>query len=177
MNREEKSAEVEYLKDILGKAEHAFLVDFKGLNVQGATELRAELRKSEATLRVVKNRLALRAVEGTPMGNLQTSFVGQTAVAYTYGEDVVGLARALRDFAKEYDVPEVKAGVVSGEAIDISRFSEIAGLPSRDELLAKALWLMQYPVTGLVIALDGIIRKLVIALDQVRAKKDTAGEA
>lgn len=173
--RAEKQRQVDVLGEELSRASHAFLVDFRRLDVAGATDLRRRLHDQEASFRVVKNTVALRAVEDLPLGQLESAFVGQTAIAYTEG-DVVALAKALRDFAREFETPTFKAGVVDGQPITAEEFDAIADLPSREELIARALWLMQYPVSGLVTALGGIVRGLVVALEQIRQQKEQAGQ-
>jgi hypothetical protein len=101
--------------------------------------------------------------------------VGQTALAYTSG-DAVGLAKVLRDFAEEYDTAGFKAGIVDGAPISAEEFAALADMPPREELIAKALYLMNYPITGLVTALSGILKGFVIALDQIREQKAAAGD-
>ena len=176
MNRREKAQEVQSIGELMGSTNHAFLLDFAGLDVAQATELRRKLREQEACMRVVKNRLAVRALEGTPLGQLNEAFVGQTAIAYLTGTDVVGVAKLIRDFAEEHEVLRVKAGVVDGQVITTEEFETLADLPPREALLAKALYLMIYPVAGLVTALRGVIRSSVVVLDQIRLKKESEGE-
>jgi len=171
----EKTEQVELLRQELAEVPHAILVDFRGLNVAGATALRRRLREENAQFKVIKNTIALRAVADLPLGELEAAFEGQTAIAYT-SENVVALAKVLREFAKEHETPTFKAGVVDGKPITAEQFEQIAKLPSRDELLAKALYLMQYPVTGLVTALSGILRSFVVVLEQVRLQKEEGGE-
>jgi large subunit ribosomal protein L10 len=172
----QKEQAVEGLRRELEGVPHAFLVDFQGLDVAGASDLRRQLRNDEASFRVVKNTVALLAFEDQPLASLSEAFVGQTAIAYT-GGDVVRLAKVLRDFAKELETPKFKAGIVDGEPITFEQFEQLADLPPRKELIAKALYLMNYPVTGLVTALSGILRSSVTVLDQIRQKKEEAGES
>jgi large subunit ribosomal protein L10 len=171
----QKEQAVEGLRRELEGVPHAFLVDFQGLDVAGASDLRRQLRNDDASFRVVKNTVALLAFENQPLAGLSEAFVGQTAIAYT-GGDVVRLAKVLRDFAKELEIPKFKAGIVDGEPITFEQFEQLADLPPRKELIAKALYLMNYPVTGLVTALSGILRSSVTVLDQIRQKKEEAGE-
>jgi large subunit ribosomal protein L10 len=171
----EKTEQVELLQQELTDVPHAILVDFRGLNVANATALRRKLREEDARFKVVKNTIALRAVADLPLNEVEEAFEGPTAIAYT-SENVVALAKVLREFAKEYETPTFKAGVVDGKPISAEQFDQIAKLPGREELLAKALYLMQYPVTGLVTALGGILRSFVVALDQVRLQKEEGGE-
>jgi large subunit ribosomal protein L10 len=172
----QKEQAVEVLRRELEGVPHAFLVDFQGLDVAGASDLRRQLRNDDASFRVVKNTVALLAFENQPLAGLREAFVGQTAIAYT-GGDVVRLAKVLRDFAKELEIPKFKAGIVDGEPITFEQFEQLADLPPRKELIAKALYLMNYPVTGLVTALSGILRSSVTVLDQIRQKKEEAGES
>ena len=108
--RLQKREDAEHLREELAEIPHAILVDFQGLNVEGATSLRRKLREGDARLKVVKNSTALRAIEDLPLAELRDVFVGQTAIAYTDG-DVVALAKTLREFAKErvaaYKYPRV----------------------------------------------------------------------
>jgi large subunit ribosomal protein L10 len=173
--RPEKIEQVELLKQELADVPHAILVNFSGLDVAGATDLRRRLREEQAQFRVVKNTLALRAIAELPLGEVQEAFEGQTAIAYT-SENVVSLAKVLSEFTKEHETPTFKAGVVDGLPIDAEQFEQIAKLPSREELIAKALYLMQYPVSGLVTALSSILRSFVVVLEQVRLQKEEGGE-
>lgn len=173
--RLQKEQDVDALRRDLAEIPNAILVDFQKLDVAGATALRRKLRDGEASFRVVKNSIALRAIEGSPLGGVSDAFVGQTAIAYTDG-DIVGVAKTLREFAKEFETPSFKAGIVDGAPISAEEFEQLAQLPPRDELIAKALYLMNYPITGLVTALSGILRGFVTVLDQVRDQKEQAGE-
>jgi large subunit ribosomal protein L10 len=173
MARLEKQQEVEYLGEAIGQASNAFLVDFKGLDVARSTDLRVKLREKDGRLRIVKNRLAKRAFAEGALAALESEMVGQTAIAYPVGDDVVGLAKVLRDFAKEHEIAAVKAGIVDGQVISPEEFQSLADLPSREELIAKALYLMKYPITGLVTTLNGVLRNTVVVLDAVRQQKES----
>ena len=173
--RLQKEKDAEALRQELAEVPSAILVDFRGLDVAGATDLRRRLRDGESGFRVVKNSVALRAIEGLPLGDLSDAFVGQTAIAYTEG-DIVGLAKTLREFAKEYETPSFKAGIVDGAAISAEEFEQLAKLPPRDQLIAQALYLMNYPITGLVTALSAILSGFVTVLDQIRDQKEQAGD-
>lgn len=172
MNRAEKTEEVEVLGELIGQSASAFLLDFKGLDVARSEELRIKLRGCDARMRVVKNRLARRAFGGTALELLDASFVGQTAIAYPQGDDLVGVAKVLRDFGNEHKLAPVKAGVVEGQVISPEEFETLAELPSREELIAKALYLMKYPITGLATVLNGVVRNFVFVLEQIRQQKE-----
>ncbi len=174
--RLQKEENAKQLREELTAFPHAILVDFQGLNVEGATDLRRKLRDGDARFRVVKNSTALRAIEGLPLAELKDVFEGQTAIAYTDG-DVVTLAKTLREFAEEFETPAFKAGIVDGASISEEEFEQLADLPPREELIAKALYLMNYPITGLATALNAILRGFVVVLEQIREKREAAGEA
>lgn len=173
--RLQKEATAKQLREELAEVPHAILVDFRGLNVEGAMNLRRELREGDAKMKVVKNSTALRAIEGMPLAKLNDVFEGQTAIAYT-GGDIVRLAKTLRDFAREFETPTFKAGIVDGVPISVEEFEQLADLPPREELIAKVLYLMNYPITGLATALNAILRGFVVVLEQIREKKEAAGE-
>lgn len=173
MNRNEKQHEVEHLNETIGAGRTAFLIDFERLDVARSTDLRVKLREKDGRLRIVKNRLARRAFSETELAELDSSFTGQTAIAWTPGEDIVGVAKVLRDFAKEHEIAPVKAGIVDGKVITSAEFESLADLPSREELVAKALYLMQYPITGLATALNGVLRNFVVVMEQVRQQKES----
>jgi large subunit ribosomal protein L10 len=153
------------------EAPHAFLLGFQGISVPQVTELRSQVRKHGGSYLVVKNTLALRATDGKALAELKEQFEGPTAVAYTDG-DAVSLAKALTDFAKDVPAVVFKGGVVDSHPVAAEDIKEIAGLPSREELLAKLLFLMQSPVTRLARGLNAITRDFVVVLDQVRQQKE-----
>lgn len=173
MNRTEKQQEIELLGEAIGAGSSAFLLDINRLDVARSTQLRVQLRAKKGRLRIVKNRLAKRAFADGALGQLSDAFRGQTAIAYPEGADVVGVAKVLRDFTKEHDLAAVRAGVVDGRPITAAEFESLADLPSREVLLAKVLYLMMYPITGLATALNGVLRNFVVVLDQVRLQKES----
>ena len=168
MNQVEKKQEVTVLSETIGQAANVFLVDFKGLDVARSTDLRIKLREKNGRLRIVKNRLAKRAFAEGALEALEDAFAGQTAIVYPVGDDVVGVAKVLRDFAKEHEVAPVKAGVVDGRVISLEEFAVLADL-----LIAKFLYRMMYPITGLATVLNGVLRNFVVVLDAVRQQKES----
>jgi large subunit ribosomal protein L10 len=154
-----------------GAAPHAFLLSFKGVTVPQVTELRNRVRKAGGSYVVVKNTLALRAVEGGALAALAEHFQGPTAIAYT-ATDPVALAKALTDFVKEAPTIEFKAAVVEGRPVAAAQVRDIANLPSREELIARLLFLLQSPVVRFVRLLAAVPRSLVTVLDQVRVQKE-----
>ena len=171
LTRSQKQEMVGGYQEGIGDAPHAFLVSFSKLTVPQATDLRARIREVGASYQVVKNTLALRAVEGRGLGQLSEHFQGPTAVAYSL-EDPVSLAKALTEFQKEVPAIEFKAGLVDGQAVAAEDIQEIARMPGREELIAKLLFLLQSPITRLARGLAAIPRQLVVALDQIAKQKE-----
>ena len=175
IDRAQKEQNAEELRADLAGIPHTILVDFKGLNVANATDLRRKLREEEATFKVVKNSTALRAIEDLPLAEFKDLFIGQTAIAYTEG-DVVSFAKTLREFAEEFETPSFKGGIVDGAPISAEEFEQLAKLPPRDELIGKALYLMNYPIQGLVTVLGSILTGVVTVLDQIRDQREQVDE-
>ncbi len=168
--RAQKQEMIDHYEGGLATARHAFLVSFEGLTVSQATDLRSRIREQGGTYEVVKNRLALRAVEGRGLNDLKDKFRGPTAVAYAKDDPVV-LAKTLTEFRKEVPAIEFKGGLVDGQAVDGSEVESIAQMPGREELIAKLLFLLQSPITRLARGLAAIPRQLVVVLDQVSKAK------
>ncbi len=157
-------------------ASHAFVMGYQGIKVPQVTALREKVRQSGGQYVVVKNTLALRAIDGAALDALKDQFTGPTAVAFT-DKDPVTLAKALTDFAKDVPAIQFKGGVVEGRAIAGDQVKEIASLPSREELIAKLLFLVQSPITRFVRVLAALgPQSLALVLDQVRQKKEGGGQ-
>lgn len=173
LSRKKKEELVEVYTEGLAQAPHAFVLGYKGVSVPQVTELRAKIRETGSQYLVVKNRLALRAIQGKALEGLGEHFSGPTAVAYS--EDApVELAKALTDFAKTVPAVEFKGGLLNGQEVAAEQIKEIANLPTREELIAKLLFLLQSPVTRLVRTLAAIPRDFVVVLGQVAGKKEEA---
>ena len=164
-SKKEKQEEVEHLKKELAEAQNLVVVQFKGLNVEQDTDLRAKIREADSKYKVVKNRLAKLSAEGTRAEELAASFEGPTAIAYNSG-DPVSLAKALSDYAKAHPVFEFKAGMVEGRVVEISTLAEIAALPSHDELIAQLLYLVNAPAQRIAVGVNSVGRYIAVALGQ-----------
>lgn len=150
MQKAQKAELIDELHQEFGRSPHAILVDFRGLSVPAVTEFRRKVRLTGSRYRVVKNRLALRALKDTPLERLGPKFENTTGVAYT-GSDPVALAKVLVDFAKEHPQLVVKAGVVSGSQIlDAEGVKALSTMPSLPEVRARLLGLLQAPAVRLV---------------------------
>jgi len=176
MNRDEKAQAISELEGAIGSATNAFLIDFKGITVPQVTELRKQVRESNSKYIVVKNTLALIAVKDSPLKSLEKAFTGPTAVAYNT-TDAVALAKALTKFAKDVPTIQFKGALLNGQAVPASEIQNIANLPSREELIAKLLYLMQHPIRGLAVVLNGTIRNFAVVLDQIAKQKGGGDEA
>ncbi len=170
LTRQTKEALLATYGDGLASSPHAFLLGFEGVTVAQAEDLRDRIRTNGGHYMVVKNRLALRAIEGTAMQPLAEHFTGATGVAFSH-DDPVGLAKALSGFAKENPSVVFKAGLVDGQTVAAADISTIAAMPSREELITKLVFLLQSPVTRFVRGLNAITQQFVTVLDQVGTTK------
>jgi large subunit ribosomal protein L10 len=171
LSRAQKHDIVSRYEEDLASAPSAFVVGYKGISVPQVTDLRAKIRNSGGKYLVVKNTLALRAIDGKPLAGLKELFAGPTAVVFGEG-DPVALAKVLTDFAKTVPAIEFKGALVDGQAVAAAQIQEIADLPSREALIAKLLFLMQSPVSRFVRGLAAIEQQFVSVLDQIRAQKE-----
>lgn len=155
MEKNQKIAEVAVLKETFSTATSAVVIEFKGLVVGKDTAFRKSMRESKAQYRVSKNTLFRLAVKETPFESLGTSFQGASAIATTT-TDVVALAKAVNTFLKDNPAANFKAGIMDGQTMTAQQLQTLAELPSRDVLIAKLLYLMKFPISGLAVALEGI---------------------
>jgi large subunit ribosomal protein L10 len=170
MNRDKKTQLISEFSEGIGKASNAFLISFKGITVPQVTELRRQVRETGSDYVVVKNTLALIAVGDSPLTQLKDHFTGETAVAYNT-TDAVALAKVLTKFAKDVPTVTFKGAMLGGQIVPAAEIQNIASLPSREELLAKLLYLMQHPIRGLAVVLNGTIRNFAVVLDQIAKQK------
>jgi large subunit ribosomal protein L10 len=165
-----KKEELESLKKDLAEAKNLFIAQFQGMTVAQDTELRMKIRETKSKYRVVKNTLARKAAEGTPAGSLAKALDGSTAIAYN-ANDPVSLAKALTAYAKTNPLFVFKAGMVEGRVIDLQDIATIAAMPSKEELIARLLFLINAPAQRLAVALNGVARNLAVVLKQAVEQK------
>ncbi len=167
MNKAEKQQTVDTLGEQFRSISSAFLIDYKGLKVVDATELRRKIREIDGHYIVVKNTLALRAAKQTKMEQLEPYFQGPTAVAY-HPKDVVGMAKLLTDISKGNPNFAFKAALVEGKVVPTSEIQAIAAMPSREVMLSKLVFLLKAPLTRLSMVLKAPVRNLNLVLKQVQ---------
>lgn len=170
LNRSQKEQQVADLTALLKEAPAAFLADYRGINVEQETELRAKLRAAGVNYRVAKNNLLKLAARDADAGCLEEYLVGPTAIAFA-GNDPVAPAKVLSEFAKSVDAFEVKAGVMGGKLMTVADIQALSDLPSREQLLASALSSMNAPVSNFVGTLAAIPRSLVNVLSAIKDQK------
>jgi large subunit ribosomal protein L10 len=164
-SRDEKKQDVEKLKELLGQSSSMFITGFEKITVQQDFELRKAVRGAGGNYRVVKNNLVEKAAEGTPNAEALGGLAGMNSLAYT-ADDPVALAKALTTYAKKYATFTFKAGVVDGRVIDAGEIKQLSEMPSRDELFAKLLFLINAPSTYLARAISGVGRNVAVVVDQ-----------
>jgi len=173
MNRAEKGAVVAGLTDRFSRAATIYVTDFTGLRVKNMTELRRRLRAAGGEYVVVKNTLALRALQVVAPGGLDDVLRGPTGLVFV-AADPVASAKILTDFQKEFERPAVKAGLVDGRRVTPEEVKRLASLPSRDQLLGQLAGAFQAPLAGLVGAMNDLLYQVVGALEALKAQRSTA---
>jgi len=163
--KSDKEKDLEALKKDFEKAQSIFVTGFEKLTVQQDFELRRTIRGAGGNYKVIKNNLAEKAAEGTPAEELMKNLAGMTSMAYT-AKDAVALAKALTGYAKTNPTFTFKAGMVEGRVIDVKSIQALSTLPSREEILAKVLFLIQASAQRLVTAVGGVGRNLAVVIDQ-----------
>lgn len=172
LNLEEKKAVVAEIGEQIAKAQSIVLAEYRGLEVVDMTQLRAQARKSGVYLRVLKNTLVRRAVDGTPFSELANEMVGP--LVFGISADPVAAAKVLNDFAKANDKFVIKAGAMPNQVMNANGVKALASMPSREELLAKLLGTMQAPIAKFVRTLNEVPSGFVRGLAAVRDQKQAA---
>jgi large subunit ribosomal protein L10 len=172
MNREQKAAAVADIAESIKEADAVFAVDYRGISVPQAAELRTRLRDVDATFRVVKNSLTERAVDEVGADTLKALLEGPTALTFVRGDAALA-AKALQTFRRETEKLEFKGGLLGAEALDSEQILALARLPARDVLYAQLVGVVASPVTGLVRTLNALIAGLALQLGQIAEKKES----
>jgi large subunit ribosomal protein L10 len=169
MNRDQKAAVIEEVSTQIRDAEAVFAVDYRGISVTQAAELRARLTDAGARFRVVKNTLTLLAADQAGADPLKEVLDGPTAFTFVAAEggDVALAAKALADFRRQTDLLEFKGGVMNGEALSADQIGALSRLPAREILHGQLVGMIASPITGLVRGLNALISGLAIQLKQI----------
>ena len=167
---QKKQEFVEQLAGKLSGAVSGVVVSYKGITVADDTKLRSDLRKAGVDYAVVKNTMLRRAADKAGLGDLDEVLTGTTALAVS-SEDYVAGAKILSDYAEKSKTFEIKAGFVDGKVIDAAGVKELASLPPKEVLVAKALGGLNAPISGFVCVLNANLRGLAVALNAIAEQK------
>jgi large subunit ribosomal protein L10 len=176
VNRDQKAAVVEEIASQIRSADAVFAVDYRGITVAQAAELRARLRDSGTRFRVVKNSLSERAADEAGAAGLKELLTGPTALAFVSGDAAVA-AKALNDAARALHTLEFKGGLMDSTALSAEDVRSIARLPAREVLHAQLVGTIAAPLTGLVRGLNALIAGLAIQLQAIADQGLVSGEA
>jgi large subunit ribosomal protein L10 len=181
VNRDEKAAAIAEIATQIQESEAVYAVDYRGISVTQAAELRGRLRDADATFRIVKNTLTERAADEAGSEGLKPLLTGPTALTFVRGDAALA-AKALRDYARTTpDLLAFKGGLLGSESVDADQIRAIASLPARDVLYGQLVGIVASPITGLARSLNALVGGLAVALGGVLEKKQSgeipAGDA
>jgi large subunit ribosomal protein L10 len=178
MNRDQKAAVVDEVATQIQESEAVFAVDYRGISVPQAAELRVKLNEAGARFRVVKNTLTQLSADKAGAESLKELLEGPTAFTFVDAEggDVALAAKALAQFRRETELLDFKGGVMGGEAITVEQITALSRLPARDVLHGQLVGMIASPITGLVRGLNALIAGLAIQLQQIAEQGLVGGE-
>jgi large subunit ribosomal protein L10 len=176
MNRDQKAAAIAEIAQNIEESEAVFAVDYRGISVPQAAELRTKLREADTRFSVVKNTLTERAADQANAEALKALLEGPTALAFVRG-DAAAAAKAISDYARATELLPFKGGLMNGEALDPDQIKAIARLPSRDVLYGQLVGVVAHPISGLARMLNQLIGGLAIALGQIQEQGLVGGDA
>ena len=171
MNRDEKAAVVADLSGKFAKAKIAIVSDYRGLTVSSFEQLRRELKKNNAEIRVAKNTLLRKAIQGTPFEVMTSQLEGTTAITVSYA-DPVAPAKILTEFAKNHPELQLRSGVLDGKALTVDDLKALSTLPSKEVMLATLLSVMQAVPTSFVRVLNAVPLSFLYTLQALKEKKE-----
>lgn len=172
MNRDQKAVAIAEIAADIEQSQAVFAVDYRGISVPQAAELRAKLRDADATFRVVKNSLTERAADQVGAEDLKPLLQGPTALTFVRGDAALA-AKAIADYARLTQLLPFKGGLMEGATLDPDQLRAISRLPSREVLYGQLVGVVASPLTGLVRTLGALVGGLAVALGQVREKKES----
>jgi large subunit ribosomal protein L10 len=172
MNRDQKAAAIAEIAANIEESQAVFAVDYRGISVPQAAELRAKLREADASFRIVKNSLAERASDQTGAEQLKPLLAGPTALTFVRGDAALA-AKAIADYARLTQLLPFKGGILDGAPVDAEQLRAVSRLPSREVLYGQLVGVVASPLSGLVRTLGALVGGLAVALGQVREKKES----
>jgi large subunit ribosomal protein L10 len=164
-NKDDKRKDVESLRRDLQESQNVFVTGYEKLRVNQDFELRKTIRAAGGKYRVIKNNLAEIAAEGTPASGVLAGLRGMTSLAYTTS-DPVALAKALTTYARTNPTFTFKAGLVEGRVVEVAAIQDLANMPSREEILARLLFVINAPAQRLAQVINAVGRNLAVVVDQ-----------
>jgi large subunit ribosomal protein L10 len=180
MNRDQKATAIAEIAAHIDESQAVFVVDYRGISVPQVAELRAKLRESDASFKVVKNSLTERAADQVGAETLKELLEGPTALTFVRG-DIATAAKTVADYGRATQLLPFKGGLMDGAALDPDQIRSLSRLPSREVLYGQLVGVVASPISGLVRTLGALVSGLAVALEQVREKKESgelpAGEA
>ncbi len=178
MDRAEKQAEISNLTDKFQRSVALFVADYKGMNVEQVTTLRKELSsQKDVEMKVVKNTLALRALQSQPYSSvLADSLTGTNAIIFAF-KDPAAPAKALIKYADEFEHLKIKSGILKGQKMTEAMVKTLATLPSREVMIAKMLGSLNAPAQNLVGVLAAVPRSVMNALNAIKTKKEAEAKS
>jgi large subunit ribosomal protein L10 len=176
MDRNQKAAVIDEVAGQITESEAIFAVDYRGISVPAAAELRTRLRDADASFRIVKNTLTERAADQADAGALKAYLEGPTAMAFVRGDAAVA-AKALTEFQRSTGTLAFKGGLLNGSTLSADQILDISRLPSREVLIGRLVGLVASPLTGLASSLGGLVGGLARQLQQMADQGLVGGDA
>lgn len=171
--KKEKQVVIDDIHKKIESSQSIVLIDYIGLNVEEATELRTQFRAANVEYKVMKNTMILRAAHSLGIEGLDEYLKGTTAIAFSYDDPTAG-PKVIKDFIKKTKKTEIKCGLLGKELMDTKQIESLASIPNKEILVSMLLSVMNGPVRGFATALNGIPRGLVCALNAVKEQKEGA---
>src|SRR3954467_12296888 len=175
MNRDQKAIVIEEVAAQIEEAQAIFAVDYRGLSVKQAADLRARLIEIDANLRVVKNTLTERAVDKVGIESLKQYLEGPTAFTFVNGDPVLA-AKAIAAFRREAQIPEFKGGWMDGRELTVEQIEALSKLPSLDVMHGQLVGMIAAPLSGLVRSLNALLSGIAVALGQIQEQGLVGGD-
>ena len=170
--REEKKKIIEDLRKKFNESKLIVLTDFHGMDAWDMTVMRRMLKEKNGYYKVVKNTLMKVAIPGTPAEAIKDAFKGPTGIIFVHGDDIVEVAKVIKEIFKKYEKLKFKASLIEGKPATKEQLETLASLPSREELLGQLAFTFKYPINAFAWRLQNIFQKLVTVLENIKEEKE-----